>query len=44
MTDAGYIAAGWLITFGTLGGYAVWIVLRGKRLSPRVPPERRRWM
>lgn len=43
MTHAGYIAAGWLATSGLLGGYALVLVRRGRRLSRQVPPEERRW-
>lgn len=44
MTHAGYIAAGWSISAALLVGYAVTVLLRGRRLSGRVPPRRRRWM
>ncbi|MCY3786721.1 MAG: hypothetical protein OXG47_08375 [bacterium] len=44
MTHAGYIAAGWSISAALLAGYAAMILLRGRRLSGRVPPRRRRWM
>ncbi len=44
MTHAGYVFAGYGITFGALGAYALWIVARGRRLSARVPEERRRWL
>lgn len=43
MTDAGFIAAGWLAAVGLVGAYALFILRRGRRLSPRVPPEKRRW-
>ncbi len=43
MTDAGYVAAGWIATFGIIGAYAVATIRRGKRLSKIVPPEERRW-
>lgn len=43
MTDAGYVAAGWISTFGIIGGYAFATIRRGKRLSKIVPPEDRRW-
>jgi hypothetical protein len=43
MTHAGYVAVGWIATFGLLGGYAFSVVRRGRRLSRRVPPEERRW-
>lgn len=44
--DAGwsYIIAGYVATLGGLGGYAAWVLLRGRRLSRQVPPEDRRWM
>jgi len=44
MSDWGYVIAGWSITAVVIGAYAVWIVLRGRTLSRRVPPEDRRWM
>jgi hypothetical protein len=43
MTHAGYIAAGWLATFGLIGGYALVVIRRGRRLSRQVPPSERRW-
>lgn len=43
MTHAGYVAAGWLATFGVLGAYAAAVIRRGRRLSEVVPPEDRRW-
>ncbi len=43
MTDAGYVAAGWIATIGLLGGYAATVIRRGRRLSRAVPPEERRW-
>ncbi len=44
MTHVGYLVAGWGITAATLIGYGVSLVLRGRRLAPQVPEERRRWM
>jgi hypothetical protein len=38
-----YAIAGYVITIGSLGGYAAWMLVRGRRLSARVAPERRRW-
>ena len=32
MTHAGYVAAGWGLTFALVGGYAASLVLRGRRL------------
>jgi hypothetical protein len=43
MTHIGYVAVGWLATLGTIGGYAIMSVRRGKALSRQVPPEERRW-
>ena len=43
MTDAGYVAAGWIATIGLLGGYAAATIRKGRRLSRVVPPEERRW-
>jgi hypothetical protein len=38
-----YVIAGYVITGGGLGAYATWVLVRGRRLSGRVPAERRRW-
>jgi hypothetical protein len=43
MTHAGYVAAGWIGAGIVLGGYAVSLVRRGRKLSRQVPPEERRW-
>ncbi len=43
MTHAGYVAAGWLATAALVGGYALTLVRRGRRLSRQVPGEERRW-
>ena len=43
MTHAGFVAAGWIITFAVLGTYGLAVVRRGRRLSEVVPPEERRW-
>lgn len=43
MTHAGYVAAGWIATIGLLGGYAAATIRKGRRRSPVVPPEERRW-
>lgn len=44
MSTTGYIVLSWVATFTIGGGYALSIVLRGRKLSRAVPPERRRWM
>jgi hypothetical protein len=43
MTDAGYIVAGYIAAFAGLGGYAAWVLLRGRSLTRQVPADRRRW-
>lgn len=43
MTHAGYVAVTWGTTFLLIGGYARWLVVRGRRLSRQVPAEDRRW-
>lgn len=42
-SDMTFIVAGWGVTLTVLGGYAVALLMRGRRLSRQVPPERRRW-
>ena len=44
MTNAGYVFAGYGITFGTIALYVAWMLRRGRALSKQVPPEDRRWM
>lgn len=39
----GYVAAAWVIVFGSMGAYALVTVIRGRRLSRQVPQEKRRW-
>lgn len=39
-----YIALAWIVTFGAVLAYAVWVVRRGRALSREVPAEQRRWM
>ena len=42
--NQGYVVAGYAVTLLGVGGYAAWVLVRGRRLSARVPEERRRWM
>ncbi len=44
MSDWGYVGLGWGIATVVLVAYALWIVLRGRVVSRRVPPEDRRWL
>jgi hypothetical protein len=39
----GYVIASWIIVFGSIGAFSVVTILRGRRLSRQVPPEKRRW-
>jgi hypothetical protein len=43
MTDGGYVGAAWAGAFALVGGYALVVLRRGRKLSRRVPPEERRW-
>ena len=38
MTDAGYIFAGYVSTFGILAAYAAWVVRRKRTLSRLLSP------
>ena len=38
-----YVAAAWIIVLGAFLAYAAVTIIRGRSLSRRVPPERRRW-
>jgi len=44
MTHLGYLLAGWGVTIGVGAAYAGSLLRRGRRLSARVPADRRRWM
>lgn len=44
MSTTAYIITSWVVTVGVVVAYAGWVVLRGRKLSRAVPPERRRWM
>ncbi len=39
-----YIIAAWLVTGAVLAVYVGWVLMRGRDLSRRVPPDQRRWM
>jgi hypothetical protein len=39
----GYAYAGWAVCAAGGAAYAVSLVVRGKRATPRVPEGRRRW-
>ncbi len=44
MTHLGYLLAGWGITIGVGVLYATRLIVRGRRLTRRVPAGRHRWM
>ena len=44
MSDWGYVWLGWGLTVGRARRLRLWIILRGRALSRRVPPEDRRWL
>jgi hypothetical protein len=43
VTDASYVAAGYLVVFGSIGAYALRVVLRGRALARRVRREDLPW-
>lgn len=38
-----YVSVGWGASAVALVGYAILLIVRGKRLTRVVPPEERRW-
>jgi hypothetical protein len=44
MSQWGWVALGWAVTAVTLIGYAAMIIVRGRVLTRRVPPQERRWL
>jgi heme exporter protein CcmD len=44
MDDAVFVLSAWGISAAALALYAARVLSRGRRLSRRVPEERRRWM
>ncbi|MFA5565688.1 MAG: hypothetical protein WC184_06590 [Acidimicrobiia bacterium] len=43
MSQMGYMYVGWGVSLTVVALYSVLLVLRGRRLSQRVPAEKRRW-
>ena len=39
-----YVTAAYLVTFVALIGYAVFVIVRGRKVTKQLPPEDRRWM
>ncbi|MBL8778610.1 MAG: heme exporter protein CcmD [Acidimicrobiales bacterium] len=44
MSHAGYVAVSYALVLGSTAFYAVWVIVKGRRLSRQVPPEDRRWL
>ncbi len=44
MTHVGYLVVGWGGTVLVLGGYALFLIMRGRTVAASVPVSRRRWM
>jgi heme exporter protein CcmD len=44
MSNWFYVWLGWGITAASLIAYTAWVLVRGRTLSRRLPPEDRRWM
>lgn len=44
MNGAGYIIVSWVLVIGSVAAYAARLVQRGRTMTRRVPPGRRRWM
>ena len=41
MSHLGYLIAGYVVVFGSLAGYAAWILSRRRTLERLLPPEDR---
>ncbi|MGI8756551.1 MAG: heme exporter protein CcmD [Acidimicrobiales bacterium] len=39
-----YVTAAYAVTIVALMAYAVWVIVRGRRVGRQLPPEDRRWM
>jgi heme exporter protein CcmD len=44
VTDVWFIVAAYAVSGASIAGYAAWVLVRGRRLSARVPEEQRRWL
>ena len=41
MSHFGYLIAGYSVVFGTLAGYAAWVLSRRRALERLLPPDQR---
>jgi hypothetical protein len=39
-----YVAFAYLAVFGLIGGFALWVIVRGRKVGRQLPPEERSWM
>lgn len=39
-----YVTAAYLLVVVVLLAYALWVILRGRRVGRQLPPDERRWM
>lgn len=38
-----YVTVTYVVTVGLIGGYAAWILRRGRKVGRQLPPEERTW-
>lgn len=43
MRYAEFVLSGYGVVLGAIGGYALWVLRRGRTLSRQVPADQRRW-
>lgn len=39
----GYVVAAYVAVFGTIIGYAAYVIVRGRRVTRQLPADERRW-
>ena len=44
MEDAGFIIGGYVVTFGAIAAYALYVIRRGKRAAAQLPDDAKPWM
>jgi hypothetical protein len=43
MEDAGFIFGSYVVTFGAVAAYALYVLRRGRRATSRVPDDAKPW-
>ena len=43
MDDAGFIVGSYVVTFGAVGAYAVWVLRKARRTTSRLPDDAKPW-